>query len=91
MTGWPPCAGDVLAEAVGVISPVGDDFFASQPVDQAQAGAMSFCCPGPRLEADRQAQRIDYGMEFGAEAAARAAESLGFRSPLLRRAPAACA
>jgi hypothetical protein len=40
-------------------------------------------------KADRQAKRIYDSMKFGAEPTPRAAESLGLRSPLLRRAPAA--
>ena len=40
-------------------------------------------------KAHRQAKRIYDSMKLGAEPTPRAAESLGLRSPLLRRAPAA--
>lgn len=40
-------------------------------------------------EADRQAQCIDYGVDFGAEPASGTAKSLGLNAPLFTRAPAA--
>ena len=39
--------------------------------------------PGTEQEAHRQAERIDYSVDFGAEPASGAAESLGLKAPLL--------
>lgn len=65
-------------------------------IDRVQTAGVRFGCvladAGYGLSASfRQAERVYDGMELGAETAARAAQSLGLRSPLLRRAPAAWA
>ena len=46
--------------------------------------------PRPEQQAHRVAQRVGGGVYLGAQAAARAAQPLGIRPPLDRRAPAAC-
>ena len=76
-------------KAIGVVSTICDDFARSQPGDEATGWRHIVLLAGAELEADRQSERVYDGMQLGAEAAARAAESLGFISPLLRRAPAA--
>ena len=81
--------GDDVAEPVGVIGTIGNDLFAAKALDQLASGRHVVLLTRSEFEADRQRQRVYDGMQFGAEAAARAAESLGFRSPFLRRAPAA--
>lgn len=82
---------DLLAQAVGVIGLVGEDLPGLQSVDQFLGGRHVVLLSGAEVEAHRQAQRIDYGMDFGAEPASRAAQGLGFLAPLFSGAPAACA
>ena len=60
-------------------------------VDQIIGWCHVVLLSGAKVEADRQAQRIDYCVDFGAEPAARPAKSLGFLAPLFSGAPAACA
>ena len=82
---------DLFAQAVGIIGFVGKNLLGFEAVDEFVCGRHVVLLPGAEVEADRQAQRIDYGVDFGAEAAARSAKSLGFLSPLFCRAPAAWA
>jgi hypothetical protein len=82
---------DLLAQAVGVLGLVRENLFCLQPVDQIIGWCHVVLLSGAKVEADRQAQRIDYRMDFGAEPAARPAKSLGFLAPLFSGAPAACA
>ena len=76
-------------QAVCVISTVGKDILCRQAADQITGGRHIILLAGAEIEAHRQAQGINYGMDFGSEAATGAAEGLGLRSPLLRRPPAA--
>lgn len=80
---------DDIVKAVSVIGAVGKDLAASQSRDQSAGGRHVVLLAGADLKTDRQSERIDYGMELGAETATGATESLGLRSPLFRRAPAA--
>lgn len=82
---------DKIVQAVGVIGPVGENLLGGQPADQAAGGRYVVLLAGPEEEADRQPQGIYDGVDFGAEPAARSPESLGLRSPLFRRPPAAWA
>lgn len=78
-------------QSIGIISAVGDHLVRCNTFDQTAGWCHVILLTGADLEADRQAECIYDGMELGAEPTTRAAESLGFRSPLLRRAPAAWA
>lgn len=78
-------------QSIGIISAVGDHLACSKPLNQPTGRRHVILLTGADLEADRQAKCIYDGMELGAEPTTRAPESLGFRSPLLRRAPAAWA
>ena len=83
---------DDVVEPVGVIGPIGDDLFAAKPVDRGRKRAP--CRSAGPVRVSKRTGRPSASTtawSFGAEAAARAAESLGFRSPLFRRAPAAWA
>lgn len=82
---------DDVVQAIGVVGAIGDHLGGRQALDQITSWRHVVLLTGPDLETDRQAERVYDGVELGAEAAAGATESLGFRSPLLRRAPAACA
>jgi hypothetical protein len=82
---------DRLVKTIGVIGAIGDDRSRGQAGDETTGGSHVILLARSDCEADRQAERIYDGMQLGAEAAARAAESLGFNAPLLRRAPAAWA
>jgi hypothetical protein len=81
---------DVM-ETVGVVGAGGKHFPCRQSAHQLASRCHIILLSGAEMEANRQSQRIDYCMDFAAKAAAGPAESLGFRSPLFRRPPAACA
>lgn len=80
---------DQVVEAVGIIGAVGQDLLAMQATDQVASGCHIVLLARPQDEAEWQAERIDYGVNLGAEPAARAAECLGLSAPLFTRAPAA--
>ena len=80
-----------VVQPIGIIGPVGDHLSCRQALDQVAGRCHIVLLARADLEAHGQAQRIYDNVEFGAKTPARAAESLGFRSPLLRRAPAAWA
>ena len=82
---------DDVVERVGVVGSIGKHLLCRQSPDQFTSWCHVILLSGAELETNRQAQRIDYGMDLAAKSAARATESLGFRSPLFRRPPAACA
>lgn len=80
---------DEVMEAVRVGGVVGEDLVRLQTPDQVAGGGHVVLLARTKLEAHRQAERIDYGVEFGSEAASGAVKSLGLRSPPFCRAPAA--
>lgn len=82
---------DQIMQAVGVVGPVCQNLARLQATDQIAGGSHVVLLAGAEMKAHRQAKRIDYGMDLGAEPASGTAESLGLRSPLFRRPPAACA
>lgn len=82
---------DEIVQTVGVIGPISQNLASRDAADQIAGGRHVVLLSGAELEANRQAQRIDYGMDFGAEPASRAAQGLGFLAPLFSGAPAACA
>lgn len=85
------CPASPYSPTVGIIGLVGKDLPGLQAIDQIIGGSHVVLLSGAEVETHRQAERVDYGVDFGAEAAARPAKSLGLRSPLFCRAPAAWA
>lgn len=82
---------DQIAQAVGVVGPVCQHFLGLQPSDQVAGGSHIVLLTGAKHKAHRQAERINYGMDLGAEPASGAAKSLGLNAPLFTLAPAAWA
>lgn len=82
---------DEFAQAVGIIGTVGKHLPGRQAPDQIARWSHVVLLAGAEHEAHRQAKRIDYGMDFGAEPASGATKSLGLNAPLFTLAPAAWA
>lgn len=82
---------DEIVQAVGVIGAISQDLICRQSPNEIASRRHVVLLPRPQSKAHRQPERIDYGVDLGAEPASGAAESLGLRSPLFRRPPAACA
>ena len=51
-------------QAIGVIGPIGKDLACVQTSDEFTGGRHIALLTGPQFEADRQAERIDYGVDF---------------------------
>ena len=79
-----------IPQVVSVVSLVGDHGTGLEAVQQFVAARDVMALPRPEQQAHRVAQRVGGGVYLGAQAAARAAQPLGIRPPLDRRAPAAC-
>ena len=73
---------------IGVIAFVGDCAFRVEAVDEFMRIGDVVALPWTCDQANRKPERIAGGMDFGAQAASRAAEGLIFRPPFL--APEAC-
>jgi hypothetical protein len=82
---------DQVVQAVGIIGAVGENLAGGQAPDQVASGRHVVLLAGAEDEAHGQAERIDDGVDLGSQTAPGATESLGRRSPLLIRAPAAWA
>jgi hypothetical protein len=82
--------GDPVGEMVGVISLVGDGGFGLDAVDKIVGEGDVVALTGRADQANGKAERLGGGMDLGAQAAARSAQTLGIRPPLTLRAPAAC-
>ena len=82
---------DQVMQAVGIVGSIGQNPARLEPADQVVGRRHVVLLPRSELEAHRQAEGIDYGVDLGAEPASGPAESLGLRSPLFRRPPAAWA
>ena len=78
-------------KAISIVGAVGDDFAGGEAGNQAAGWRHVVLLAGANGEADGQAECVYDGMKLSAEATTGTAESLSFRSPLLRRAPAAWA
>lgn len=65
-----PLSLDFFAEAIGVIGFIGQDLRRIKTVDQFVRGSHVVLLARPQFKADRQAQGIDYGVDFGSEATA---------------------
>ena len=81
MTGSAAFLEDNVVEAIGVVGAIGDDLTGGDPGHELAGRRHVILLTGSDFEANRQAESIYDGMKLGAEAAARAAESLGLRSP----------
>ena len=86
------CAGlgDRLDKMIGIIALVGNGGARSDAVDKIMREGDVVALPGRPDQADRVAQRIASGVDFGAQPAPRPAEALGICPPFCLRAPAAC-
>jgi len=82
---------DKVEQSIGVIGLIGQDILGWQGFDQFASRGHVVLLARPGDKPDGQAERVYADMEFGSEAAARAAKRLGVWSPLFRRAPAAWA
>lgn len=80
---------DEFTQAVGVVSPVGEHLPGRQAPDQVTCWCHVVLLAGAEDEPHWQAERIDYGVDLGAEPASGAAKSLGLNAPLFTLAPAA--
>ena len=80
---------DQDAQAVGIIGAIGKNLLCGQSSDQVASRRHVVLLSGTEHEAHRQTKGIDYGVDFSAEPASGAAESLGLNAPLFTRAPAA--
>ena len=81
---------DGLVQVVGVVALIGDHGFRLEASDQLVAAGGIMALTWSEQQAHRVAKRIRGGMDFGAQAAAGAAQSLSIRPPFAMRAPAAC-
>lgn len=77
------------AQAIGVIGSVGEDVFGRQAPDQVACRCHVMLLARAQREAYRQPERIDYGVDFGAETTSGTSKSLGLNAPLFTLAPAA--
>jgi len=82
---------DEIVQAVSVVGAVRENLAGRDTANQIAGGRHVVLLTEAEDEADRQAHRIDYGMDLGAEPASGAAKSLGLSAPLFIRAPAAWA
>lgn len=65
-----PLSLDFFAEAIGIIGFVCQDLFRLKAVDQFVRGGYVVLLARSQFEANRQAQGIDYGVDFGSKATA---------------------
>ena len=66
---------------IGIISLVGDSGFGVDAVDQVVGKGDVVALAGRTDQADGQAKRLGGGVDFGAQAAARPAQTLGICPP----------
>ena len=77
-------------EMIGVVSLVGDSGLGVDVIDQVVGKGDVVALAGRTNQAQGEAERLGSGVDLGTQAAARAAQTLGIRPPLILRAPAAC-
>lgn len=75
---------------IGVIAFVGNYALCLEAVDEFLRTGDIVALPWACDQANRKSECIACGVNFGAQAAARPAQTLGIRPPFERRAPAAC-
>ncbi len=82
---------DEVVQSGGVIGAISQNLFSGDAPDQIASVCHVVLLAGTQNETDRQAEGIDYGMDFSAESTSGSPESLGLSAPLFTRAPAAWA
>jgi hypothetical protein len=82
--------GDAIDKVIGIVSFVADGGIGVEAIDQVMSEGDIVALAGRANQADRKAERLGGGVNLGAQAAARPAQTLGIRPPLTLRAPAAC-
>jgi hypothetical protein len=80
---------DEFDQAVGVIGSVGRNLFGGQVSDEITRRGHVVFLSWAEFKADGEPQGVYDGVDLGSEAPSGSPESLGFRSPLFRRDPAA--
>lgn len=85
-----PAFGNLLAETIGVITLVADCSLRSETLDEVVCEGNVVTLSRSADQAKRIAKCIAGGVDFGAQAAAGPAKTLGIRPPFSLRAPAAC-
>ncbi len=75
---------------VGIISLVGEGSLCVEAVDQVMSEGDVVALARRGDQTDGKTERLGCGMDFGTQAAARPAQALGIRPPLILRDPAAC-
>ena len=82
---------DEIAQAIGVIGAISEHLTCGKIAHTIAGQSHVVLLTRSEHETHQQAKRIDYGVDLGPEASARAAESPGRRSPVLICPPAASA
>lgn len=75
---------------ISVIAHVGQQGIGIDAFDEIMGKGDIVALSGRADQAERKAERVCGGVDFGAQPAARPAQALGIRPPLTLRAPAAC-
>jgi len=88
---FPALIKDDVMQTIGIIGAIGEHLFGWQSTNEVASRSHVVLLSRAEMETNRQPEGIHYSMDFAAKSATGAAESLGLRSPLLRRPPAACA
>ena len=78
-----------VVQFVGVVGAICQNLISGDAADQIAGGRHVILLARTEDEAERQAESIDYGVDFGAEATSGSSKSLGLSAPLFTRAPAA--
>ena len=78
----PSRLGDPLDEMIGVVSLVGNGGFGLDAVDELVREGDVVALPGRGNQANGKAQSLGGGVDLGAQAATRPAQTLGMRPPL---------
>lgn len=81
---------NLVDEMIGVIAFVGDCALCLKAIDEFTRIGDVVALPWACDQANRKPECIASGVDFGAQAAARATQALGIRPPFERRASAAC-
>ena len=81
---------DVGEQLVGIVGLVGQDVLGFEALDQLAGSDQVVFLARTAQKARWLAACVGGDVDLGAQAAARAAQTLGIRPPFLRRAPAAC-
>lgn len=85
-----PLVENDVVQMISIIGAVRKYLLRFEPSNEVTGWSLVILLSWPELETNRQSQ-CDYSMDFAAKSTSGATESLGLRSPLFRRPPAACA